>query len=214
MRDTEHLASLHLLEMMQQRPVDQRVGLLADLLLLGHGFWQHPDATREETLRGFTIRVARRWLDQARMRGFRRSFIDPEDISHDLLVAFLTEAHTINTNPRTWFVGVAMRKVFGAFRREYHCARSMDDDPDGQRAVPEPMPKGSSPRLRQMRKSIRCLPAPARDVVYQYLRGLSAREIAIELNTTPDAVRQRLRRARQALRAEVVRRYYPETLVA
>lgn len=201
LRDVQRAESLALLEIIKDltRPTEERVDGFTKLLAMPYGFWRHDDATNDESLLGYAMRVARTTLS---LNGLPPD-VDAEDIAQETVLALFNKAYQINENPRAWVKTVAKNKALKYARglrgvRLVQVKESItatddhagDNEPDAARTLEQ----------QEVRDAIDQMPDKTRQIMALHLEHLTHEEIANRLGMTQMAVRQRISRARQALK--------------
>ena len=156
-----------------------------------------PDQDPERLVRAYAdlvLRVCYTYL---------RSTADAEDVCQDTLVKLICRDEPFRDpgHERAWVIRVAINACRSLLRnRGAHPTVGLD-------AVPEPAtaqtPDEDALRQRDERvlAAVMALPLPQREAVYlHYYEGYPTREVALIVGATDEAVRQRLSRARAALR--------------
>ena len=134
---------------------------------------------------------------------YLRSTADAEDVCQETLLKLICRKEPFNDSghERAWVIRVASNACKNLLRRR----KAHPEVELGSIAEPQAHAEPSEDALRQSDKrvldAVMALPLPQREAVYlHYYEGYSTRAIASILETTDDAVRQRLSRARARLR--------------
>ncbi len=129
-----------------------------------------------------------------------------EDAVQDVFLIAVRRAHTVRDPEhwRGWLFRVARRRLADLYRDRRR--RSAVELPAGLEAPAEEDEEDSCRRTQSILRAIRRLPGPVRVAVrMRYLKGDSLKDIATQLETTIDAVKSSLYRARRLLRRQGLR---------
>lgn len=134
---------------------------------------------------------------------YLRTTADAEDVCRDTLLKLICREEPFNgpDHERAWVIRVASNACKNLLRnRGTHPEVELSSVPEPE-VAPEPDEDALIRRDERVLDAVMALPVPQREAVYlHYYEGLGTRAIASLLETTDDAVRQRLSRARVSLR--------------
>ncbi|NCV02469.1 MAG: sigma-70 family RNA polymerase sigma factor, partial [Proteobacteria bacterium] len=141
---------------------------------------------------------------EAANRGYRRAFINPEDIAQDTFVQLLRRPPSAETPLRPWLVRVAINRAYNelrANRRRYEReAREFRE----RHASNEPSSEAASANLIAERELVRQtlleLPERSREILGLRAEGFSYLDIASAMQISPGSVGTLLARAERAFR--------------
>ncbi|MEE0845869.1 MAG: sigma-70 family RNA polymerase sigma factor [Eggerthellaceae bacterium] len=134
---------------------------------------------------------------------YLRTTADAEDVCQDTLLKLICRKDPFNgpDHERAWVIRVASNACKNLLR-----SRSAHPEVElASAGEPEAAPESDEDALRlqdeRVLNAVMALPVPQREAVYlHYYEGYGTRSVASILETTDDAVRQRLSRARARLR--------------
>ncbi|WP_139977595.1 RNA polymerase sigma factor [Nocardioides litoris] len=149
--------------------------------------------------------VAREVVEPVRRYLARRT--DPataDDVLADTLLVCWRRIDEVPDDPLPWAYGVARRCLANAeraSRRQRRVARKVAAVDPPAAAVPGPDDEPAGAAGEGVRRALAALPPADAELLRLWAwEGLAASEIAVVLDTTPNAVGSRLTRARQKLR--------------
>ncbi len=125
----------------------------------------------------------------------RRGREDAEDLLQESLVRAFTRLSQLRDEGRfkSWLLSIVRRRFLDRYRRERSRPPVLSE--------PEPQPASEDPLAAHIAETLTRLPAPQRELISLfYIDGLSLKETGQVLGIRPQVVRQRLYRARRALR--------------
>ena len=156
-----------------------------------------PDRNPERLVRDYAdliLRVCYTYL---------RTTVDAEDVCQDTLLKLICREEPFNSSDheRAWVIRVASNACKNLLRnRGAHPEVELSSAPEPE-AAPELDEDALIRRDERVLNAVMTLPLPQREAVYlHYYEGYGTRAVARILETTDDAVRQRLSRARARLK--------------
>lgn len=165
------------------------------LFCLSYGFWQADDSPAKESFRAFTLRVAENVIAH-KIWKHHRQIVSAEDVADELLIVFVEDAHTIKRDPRAWLIGAALRivqrlaggrSVFAGDLAAVRVKRGSLLHHHRNSAVDK--------RRIAQREALKGLKGRVGEVMrLRHISGLSAFQIAADLDMSEAAVRQALSR--------------------